>query len=230
VTVTAPPQEDTVTADSRAGRSGGRLRTALLAIIGVGLLLLGGGAAVALGIGRDAAPATDSVDAGFARDMGAHHLQAVEMANYVPERSSDPEVRRLAFDIAELQLNQVGRMQGWLSLWGLPFSSGDRMAWMSGGEHAGHSMTDGGRMPGMATEEELAELRSLSGEEFDVRFLQLMIRHHQGGFDMATYAAENAGEPAVRQLARTIAETQAVETTTMADMLAERGGDPLPEP
>ena len=36
-------------------------------------------------------------------------------------------------------------------------------------------------MPGMATEEELANLRSLSGTAFDVEFLRLMIRHHQGG-------------------------------------------------
>ncbi|WP_324274070.1 DUF305 domain-containing protein [Blastococcus brunescens] len=40
------------------------------------------------------------------------------MANLVPERSTDPEVEQLAFDIAETQLNQAGRMQGWLSLWG----------------------------------------------------------------------------------------------------------------
>ncbi|MCV2488748.1 DUF305 domain-containing protein [Geodermatophilus sp. YIM 151500] len=216
-----------------AGTSSGRLRIALLAVIGVGLLLLGGGAAVALGIGRDEPPATDSVAAGFARDMAAHHLQAVEMANYVPARSSDPEVEQLAFDIAELQQNQVGRMQGWLSLWGLPFSSSDRMAWMSEDAHAGHDMSGGrtaGAMPGMASEEELAELRSLTGRALDLRFLQLMMRHHQGGFEMAAHGAEHAEVPAVRRLASTIAETQAVETTTMADMLAARGGAPLEAP
>ena len=31
-------------------------------------------------IGRDSHPANDSVEAGFARDMAAHHIQAVEMA------------------------------------------------------------------------------------------------------------------------------------------------------
>ena len=210
------------------------LRVLLLAVIAVGLVLIGGGAAVALGIGRgEAAPGSGSVAAGFARDMSRHHLQGVEMANLVPERSTDPEVRQLAFDIAETQQNQAGRMQGWLALWGLPPSGGDPMAWMGpDGGHAGHDMSGmpGGLMPGMATESELAQLRSLSGTEFDVEFLRLMIRHHQGGFDMAQYAAEHADVPGVAGLARTIAETQTAEVATMEGMLAARGGTPLPAP
>jgi uncharacterized protein (DUF305 family) len=209
------------------------LRALLLAVIAVGLVLIGGGAAVALGIGREPAPDSGSVAAGFARDMSRHHLQGVEMANLVPERSTDPEVRQLAFDIAETQQNQAGRMQGWLALWDLPPTGGETMAWMGPDSgHAGHdtAAAHGGLMPGMATESELAGLRSLSGTEFDVEFLRLMIRHHQGGFDMAQYAAEHADVPAVAGLAGTIAETQAVEVTTMERMLTARGGTPLPAP
>jgi uncharacterized protein (DUF305 family) len=208
------------------------LRVLLLAVIAVGLVLIGGGAAVALGIGRgEAAPDSGSVAAGFARDMSRHHLQGVEMANLVPERTTDPEVRRLAFDIAETQQNQAGRMQGWLALWGLPPSGGETMAWMGpDGGHTGHEMAHGGLMPGMATESELARLRSLSGTEFDVEFLRLMIRHHQGGKEMAEYAAEHAQEQAVRELADTMAQTQTAETRTMIEMLTARGGTPLPAP
>ncbi|GAA3175899.1 DUF305 domain-containing protein [Blastococcus jejuensis] len=208
----------------------GGLRTALLAVIGLGLLLLGGGLAVALGIGQDGGPATptaDSVDAGFSRDMAIHHLQGVEMANLALERSEDAEVRQLAFDISSTQTNQTGRMQGWLSLWGVPPTGGERMAWMADGHG---SMVMDGLMPGMATEDELTDLRGLSGAEFDVQFLRLMIRHHQGGLEMAQYADEHAALAAVRRLARTIAETQTAETGTMTDMLAARGGTPLPAP
>jgi uncharacterized protein (DUF305 family) len=209
------------------------LRGVLLAVIAVGLVLAGGGLAVALGIGRTDPPASDSVDAGFARDMSTHHMQAVEMANLALARTGDPEVRQLAFDISATQTNQVGRMQGWLSLWGLPRTDGEVMSWMdSGTDHSRHGAgaDDGALMPGMATEAELAELRSLSGTAFDVRFLQLMARHHQGGLEMAEHGRDAATVPAVRRLAESIAETQDAETTTIVTMLEERGGAPLPAP
>jgi uncharacterized protein (DUF305 family) len=217
-----------------------RFTALLLAVIAVGLLVAGGGLAVALGIGRTDTPTAHSVDAGFARDMSRHHLQAVEMANLVLLRTQDTEVRQLAFDISATQTNQVGRMQGWLALWGLPVSGGEVMSWMggdraSGGMAAMHHMpaadaADGAVMPGMATESELADLRALSGTELDVRFLQLMIRHHQGGLAMARYGQAHATQAAVRTLARSIAETQTAETTTMETMLRARGGTPLPAP
>lgn len=215
-----------------AGSQRSALRTVLLAVIAVGLVLLGGGLAVALGIGRTSVdtPTADSVDAGFSRDMARHHLQGVEMANLALDRSDDPAVRGLAFDISATQTNQTGRMQGWLSLWGLQPTGGEPMAWMGEGDHAGHSMGLNGLMPGMATEEELANLRDLSGTAFDVEFLRLMIRHHQGGKDMAEYGAEHADLPAVRDLARSIVQSQTAETTLMAQMLTDRGGTPLPAP
>ena len=212
-------------------------RVALQAVIAVALVLIGGGAAVALGIGRGpSAPTADSVDAGFAWDMSRHHLQGVEMANLAQGRSTDPVILSLAFDISATQTNQVGRMQGWLSLWGLPnTSSRPPMEWMAGAS-ADHSMdgmdmsTPGALMPGMATDQEMAQLRSLSGRAFDVQFLRLMIRHHQGGLKMAQDAEANAQEAPVRTLARSIAETQTAEVHTMAQLLAERGGTPLPAP
>jgi uncharacterized protein (DUF305 family) len=208
----------------------GPLRTVLLAVIAVGLVLLGGGLAVVLGIGQGLdVPTADSVDAGFSRDMAHHHLQGVEMANLALQRTEDPEIRQLAFDISATQTHQVGQMEGWLALWDIPPSGGDPMAWMAAdGGHAGH--TTDGVMPGMASEAELAELRGLAGNEFDVQFLRLMIRHHQGGREMAEYAADHAMLPVVANLARTIAETQTAETTTMTDMLSARGGTPLPAP
>ena len=221
----------TATREQAAGAppaAGGRgLRAVLLVVIGVGLLLLGGGLAVALGIGSDPEPSADSVDVGFARDMSAHHLQAVEMANLALERSTDDAVRGLAFDISSTQQNQAGRMQGWLSLWGHSITGGEPMAWM--GSH-GHGVSADGLMPGMATDDDLARLRSATGEGFDVLFLQLMTRHHQGGVEMAEYAQTNAGEWAVRRLASSIIESQTGETNLMLSMLDERGAEPLPAP
>jgi uncharacterized protein (DUF305 family) len=225
VTMGAAVEEQTQTPAAAPPRS--PLRVVLLAVIAVGLLLIGGATAVALGIGQEDTPASDSVDAGFSRDMSTHHLQGVEMANLALTQATDPQVRSLAFDISATQTNQVGRMQGWLSLWGLSPSGGEQMAWMG---DAGHQHTANGLMPGMATEQELTELQSLQGTAFDIRFLQLMIRHHQGGRAMAEYAAQHAELSPVRSLARSIADTQTAETTTMSAMLTALGGTPLPPP
>jgi uncharacterized protein (DUF305 family) len=204
------------------------LRVVMLAVLALALIVLGGGLAVVLGLGRDGGATPGTVDVGFSRDMSRHHLQGVEIANLATDRSQDPAVRGLAFDIASTQNNQVGRMQGWLALWGYSPTGGETMTWM-GGMHHGSGPEDS-LMPGMATEDELANLRSLQGAAFDVEFLRLMIRHHQGGLQMARYAQVHGETDVVRTLAKSIADSQTGETQLMTGMLSERGGTPLPAP
>ena len=170
----------------------------------------------------DQPPGEDSAEAGFARDMSAHHAQAVEMAQIVQENTDDPEVTNLASDIAITQQGQIGRMQGWLSVWGLPISgSNQRMAWM------GSEMD--GRMPGMASSEKLNELRNASGEEAERLFLRLMIPHHQAAIPMAEAVMERSDDPAVAEFAQAIIASQRAEIQTMRGMLEQRGGDPPPQ-
>ncbi|OCC13587.1 DUF305 domain-containing protein [Streptomyces sp. PTY087I2] len=170
------------------------------------------------------APAEDSVDAGFARDMAIHHQQAVEMSFIVRDRTDDEDVRRLAYDIINTQANQRGMMLGWLEMWGLPKSAaGPPMAWM------GHTVTptdDGSLMPGMATDAELAALKAAEGEKAEVLFLRLMTVHHRAGADMARAAADAAKTDAIRNLAQGMVRGQRSEIGLMADMLKERGAKP----
>lgn len=185
-----------------------------------------------------AAPGAGSVDVGFAQDMIVHHDQAVEMAAVVVSNSEDDRIRNLAYDILTTQQNQIGRMQGWLSLWGQPaLPAGDYMAWMTepGHGHGDHgtaadSADSGGShlMPGMATSEDLANLRAARGPALDVLFLQLMLRHHEGGLPMMEYGEQYASTSAVRNLAGTMVATQQGESDLMRSLLAERGAEPLP--
>jgi uncharacterized protein (DUF305 family) len=102
-------------------------------------------------------PGDDSVEAGFARNMMVHHAQAVEMAEIVRDRTESEEIRILATDIALTQQAQIRMMQGWLDVWGLPATSTEpAMAWM------GHPTE--GRMPGMASPEEVNRLGELPPE------------------------------------------------------------------
>jgi uncharacterized protein (DUF305 family) len=69
---------------------------------------------------RNSPPSDFGADAGFSRDMQAHHAQAVEMALLVRERSDDEELRTVAYDILTSQQQQAGQMYGWLVQWGAP--------------------------------------------------------------------------------------------------------------
>jgi uncharacterized protein (DUF305 family) len=192
-----------------------------LLMVALAALLLGGLAGYWLGRART--PAADSVDVGFARDMSLHHEQAVQMAALAYDRSEDPAVRSLAFDILTTQQGQIGIMSGWLDAWGVPWTStGPRMAWMD--------MPTEGLMPGMATPAQMDELRAADGLAADILFLQLMIPHHVGGVGMATEAAVHAERETVRQLATAMAEAQTSEIAYMNELLAAKGATPVDGP
>ncbi|MEU8897133.1 DUF305 domain-containing protein [Nocardia sp. NPDC048505] len=213
-------------------------RTALLVLGVLGAILLGFALGTMARIPLDGASEPDpgTVDIGFTQDMSAHHAQAVEMAGVALLRSGDTDVRRLAYDIMTTQQAQVGRMQGWLQLWGKPAQSVDGfMAWMTeptSGHHGGATAAQHtgpmSTMPGMATAEELAALRQAPAAELDTMFLRLMLRHHQGGLSMIQFAAQHAETTAVRTLAETMGGTQQNEAQLITRMLTTRGGTPLP--
>lgn len=180
-------------------------------------------------------PGDDSPEAGFARDMSVHHAQAVEMATIIRDRTDDLTVRTLAYDILTSQQQQIGQMYAWIRSWELPqLSDRTAMVWMSGMDHSGMSGSDAdhtmamsllpdGRMPGMASAEEMAELRSAEGRAAEIQFLRLMIVHHRSGVMMAQAALDLCEEDQVLELARSMATAQAAEIHTMTDLLEERG-------
>ncbi|MEU5632927.1 DUF305 domain-containing protein [Streptomyces rishiriensis] len=170
------------------------------------------------------APAAGSADAGFARDMAVHHQQAVEMSYIVRDRTTDVEVRRLAYDIAQTQANQRGMLLGWLDLWGLPKVSSDGpMGWMG---MAGMSGEDGALMPGMATDTELKKLGTLNGKAAEVFYLQLMTAHHKGGIHMAEGCVQKCTVDVEKRLAQGMVEAQQSEIGLMTDLLKARGAKP----
>lgn len=185
----------------------------LLAIIGVVVLLT---------VRGGSAPQEGSAEAGFARDMIVHHAQAVEMSQLLYDRTEHDALKSIALDIMLTQQSQIGQMQGWLNLWGLPFANpGLPMAWMD--------MPTEGIMPGMATDEQLAALRASSGTEADRLFIHLMIAHHEAGIHMAEAVFERTSVEAVRDLARSMIDAQEREIAELEIILAEIGAEPAAE-
>ncbi len=193
-----------------------RLALGILAIIAVGVAVL----AWQLWP-RD--PGGDSAEAGFLRDMYTHHSQAVGMGMIIRDRTEDPELEALATDIALTQSTQMGTMLGYLDLWGIPLGSSEpAMAWM------GHPTE--GLMPGMATSEDIERLRTLPVAEAEVLFLELMIRHHQGGVEMAEAYLERGDQEEVAFMADRIVLLQDSEIDTMNAMLEQRAQSPITDP
>lgn len=207
--------------EAEAGQPAGpRLHPAHVVFALVLLLLVG---AVGVVLGQRTAgdrTLTDPVSIGFARDMQTHHAQAVAMSAPLHRRSDDPEVNYLAFDIMTTQQGQIGIMAAWLDLTDPDEveGEGETMAWRGPG-HAGH----GSRMPGMATEAQVAALQTLPIAQATEQYLRLMVRHHAGALPMALHAARNAEHPDVRLLAKNMYDGQASEIELLQRMLTERG-------
>jgi uncharacterized protein (DUF305 family) len=161
-------------------------------------------------------PSEGSNEVVFARDMIAHHEQAVEMSIYINQRpDSSDEMRLFTLDMMITQHGQVGQMQGWLRAWGQTLSSGEPpMGGMA--EHMG-----------MASREQVQALETLPIDEAEVQFLQLMIRHHQGGVFMAEDVLHQTKRPEVLQLAQAIIAAQESEIKYMTELLAKRNAEPL---
>ena len=189
------------------------------------VLILAAGYALGYLVPMLTRPGDNSADAGFARDMSVHHAQAVEMGMYAFRISADQEIQILGYDIATTQQYQIGVMQGWLDQWHLSYSSSSpRMAWMTDGKSA---LLPDGRMPGMATTDELNKLKAATGKQFDVLFCQLMLRHHLGGVHMADEAITLAKDSQVRTMAEQIKLAQQKEITQLTAKLKELGAQPL---
>lgn len=202
-----------------------------LFVIGI---LIAAIAAVAFFSSKPNYPAEGSPDVGFARDMTSHHEQAVNMSFIVRENSNDQEVRQLAYDIINTQQSQIGMMSGWLQIWGLPQTSTAKpLAWAgnevkamphSTKDHMNMSSSDStaAMMPGMATPEQIEQLKNLKGNDAVKQYLKLMIAHHQGGIMMAKGALKLGANQQVKQLAQTIRDGQQAEIEAMQQMLTTR--------
>jgi uncharacterized protein (DUF305 family) len=67
-------------------------------------------------------------------------------------------------------------------------------------------------------------------EQAEVLFLQLMIRHHQAGVDMAEAVLALSDQKQVTRLAERIVQSQQTEIDTMNAMLVARGQQPITDP
>lgn len=169
------------------------------------------------------------VEVAFVQDMAAHHKQALAMVHRLSP-DVDPAVAALARQIGDTQRIEIGTLQGWLTLAEAAPTNPSPMAWMAGAaghRHGGAAGDAPGRMPGMASGDDLDALAGARGRDAEILFLQLMQRHHLGGVAMAQAADQVLTGGPVKQTARAMMQSQSQEAGLMGLMLAERGAQPL---
>ncbi len=215
-----------------------RPRTAIVALAAVVLVALGVGTGYIVGAtthpSNAAAESPGVVDVGFTQDMVTHHQHAVTMAQFVAGNNST-DIESVARMIEANQTLEIGQMQGMQALWSVPtLPDGPPMSWMQQGtERTGHpdtAMSGMAAMPGMASQDEMESVRTATGTKQGILFLQLMLRHHQGGENMMLAAAQRASTAAVRDLARRMLVEQNDEGQLLQMLLGARGASPLPAP
>ena len=178
-----------------------------------------------------AAASYTSADVVFMQGMIGHHQQAVQMAKLIKDRTNSEEIVALGGRIESSQADEIEFMNGWLE------ERGEKtvMVGMSEGmdhstmDHSKHAMIDHSTMAGMATPEQMAELATLEGTDFDRMFLTLMIAHHEGAIDMVDELLGQPGtaaDPVLFQFVSDIENDQAAEIDKMTELLAGLSADP----
>ncbi|MCQ8896311.1 DUF305 domain-containing protein [Limnobacter humi] len=215
--------------DTRPTR--GRLPGGLAALLMLVLLSAGFAGYRLLGLApttHQSAAVPSVVDTGFAQSMIQHHSQAITMAMAVQD-NPNPAVRGLARSILLAQMREIGLMEGWLSAWGAaPVPMGPAMAWVDTVKtfktvddelFATLCRSQGGNMPGLASPEDLQQLRSSTGTVQEKLFLTLMIAHHRSAVSMANFAWRYASTDLIKGFAKTVARDQLTEIDWMQRQL-----------
>ncbi|CAD5981038.1 hypothetical protein PCC9214_04740 [Planktothrix tepida] len=163
------------------------------------------------GMMMDLGPADVEYDLRFIDAMIPHHQGAINMAQQVLQKSTRPEVKKLAEDIIKAQEKEIAQMQQWRKTW-YPQAK-DAIAY-----HAamGHSMPMSSQQ--MDSMMMMADLGA-ADSGFDQRFFTAMIPHHQGALIMAKDAQTKSKRSEIQQLAQAILTSQEAEIKLMQQWL-----------
>lgn len=156
----------------------------------------------------DLGPADENFDLRFMDAMIPHHRGAVEMAQEALQKSKRPEIKKLAQSIIADQDKEIAQMQQWRKSWYANASS-TPMAWSSGTKSMMPMSPD--QMNGMMKNMDLGA----ADEQFDLRFINAMIPHHESAIVMANDALQKSKRPEVQKLAKAIVSSQQAEINQM---------------
>jgi len=149
-------------------------------------------------------------DLRFIDAMIPHHEGAVSMAKAVLQNSQRPELKKLASEMIQAQNQEIAAMKQWRKTW-YAAASETPMAWHSGMNHM-MAMTPEQRAM-MRMDVDLGK----PDPNFDLRFINAMIPHHEGAVMMAKDALAKSTRPEIKKLAQDIISSQQSEIKQMQE-------------
>lgn len=151
---------------------------------------------------RNAAPSpsrsTTTYEQKFMMNMIDHHQMAIEMAELCLAKAVHQELRDLCSSIIAVQSAEIRRMQRWLRDW--------------------YSVSYTPQMS-KSGERDLRRLSMLSGADFEIAFMEMMIMHHEAAIEEAQQCSDRASHSQLLELCENIATSQSAEIQQMEEWL-----------
>jgi len=158
-------------------------------------------------------------DVKFLQGMIVHHQQAIVMSSLAPKRTNNKTILDLASRIDVSQEDEINFMVSWLQ------DRGENVPDLNHMHHMNMPMN----MVGMATPEQLEDLKNSNGTDFDRLFLQLMIAHHDGALEMVKELKGYVGstyDPVLNEFVSDLVNDQGVEIERMNSIAVGLSDDP----
>ncbi len=158
----------------------------------------------------DLGPADEHFDHRFIDAMIPHHQGALAMAKEAQQKSERPEIKKLADEIIKAQTKEIAELQTWRKQWYA--SAGNKP--MAYDAKMGRMMEmSQDQMSGMMMSQDLGA----KDVDFDLRFINAMIPHHEGAVTMAQNASTKSTRPEIKKLAQDIISSQQAEIKQMQE-------------
>ena len=171
---------------------------------------MGGMAGMDHSMSMDLGPADANYDLRFIDGMSVHHQGAVNMAQDVLKQSKRPEMKKIANEMIVAQKREINQMKEWRKTW-YPKADNTPMAY-----HAAM-----GHMMAMTPEQTQSMMMTMdlgaADDQFDLRFLNAMIPHHEGALVMAQDALKKSKRPEMKKLSEEILISQKKEIEQMKE-------------
>ncbi|MBE9206193.1 DUF305 domain-containing protein [Nostoc sp. LEGE 06077] len=156
----------------------------------------------------DLGSADANYDLRFIDAMIPHHQGAVDMAKQALEKSTRPEIKKLASEIIKAQDQEIAQLKQWRKAW-YPSASSTPVAYDA---KTGKTVSmPHEQMQGMMMNMNLGS----ADPEFDLRFINAMIPHHESAITMAKDALSKSQRPEIKKLAQSIIDSQQAEINQM---------------